>query len=398
MDESKRIEGWFEDGTLVRPCSGASTIVDLARAVLAAAGVDDPLLEEAPGDLRDRLVDREHLVFILIDALGSELLADAAPGSFLAGHRTGELLSVFPSTTAAALTSFATGQYPARHGIPGWWVYLEDQDLTATVLPYQERFSDLDLRELGVQPEAVFPQPSLLPRADRSVLTVTPQAFLRDVYLHYSTGGGPAGGYEDPRQAFQRVVEHVMSASGPTYTSVYLPQVDEACHRKGVDSTEVKSTLASLDTLVGWLHEQLEDQARIVVTGDHGHVPLPPDRVLLLDEGDPVMEALVCPPTGEPTVPFFHVKSEFLDEFGGAFAERFGDAFTLLPAAEVERLELMGPAPLSSATRARIGDFVGIAPQPTALHYRPRGTRVTPNLGVHAGLTRGEMSVPLIIV
>ena len=397
MSDLNRLKAWLDEGVLVSPRGEANTIVDLGRALLRVAGAGGAPLDEAPGELVDLLGGREHLVFVLIDGLGAGLLRRCAPSGFLSGHVIGELRSVFPSTTAAALTSFATADYPARHGVPGWWVFLEEHDLTATVLPYQERFSHLDLRELGVDPAHVFRQPSVLPRVERSVLSITPQAYLQDVYLRYSTGGTPAGGYEEPRGAFQRVVEHVLGAGRPTYTSVYLPHVDAAAHSQGVDSTQVRQAVNDLDDLIGWLSDRLRDAARIVATGDHGQVPLSTERVFYLDEGDELLDLLRCPPAGEATVPYFHVRPGQVDTFAGRFRERFPDTFALLGPDELEELELLGPSPLAPTTRGRIGDLVGIASEPTALVYRRRGEDVTPHLGVHAGLTPGEMMVPLIV-
>lgn len=397
MDDLARVRSWLEEGLLLHPQAGAGTIVDLVRALLSVAGVGGETVERAPTALATALGDPDHLVFVLIDGLGVELLDRCAPTGFLAQHRVSELRSVFPSTTAAALTSLATAEYPAQHGIPGWWVYLEEHDLTATVLPFQERFSDLDLRELGVDPQEVFVLPGLLSRATRSVFSVTPEPFLQDVYLQYSTGGTPAGGYEDPRQAFQRVVEHVLGSDRPTYTSVYLPHLDETGHRKGVDSADVRTVLATLDSLVAWLRERLGQGARIVVTGDHGQVNLPQERTFIWQERDPLNRLLRCAPTGEPTVPFFHVREGEIEAFRDAFEQRHPETFALLTPDDLEELELLGPKPLSRETRARIGDLVGIARGPTALYYRPRSTQVTPNVGVHAGLTPGEMRVPLII-
>lgn len=397
MSDLNRLKAWLDEGVLVSPLGEAHTIVDLGRAVLRVAGAGGSPVDDAPEELVDLLGGREHLVFVLIDGLGAEVLRRCAPSGFMSAHVVGELRSVFPSTTAAALTSFATADYPAQHGVPGWWVFLEEHDLTATVLPYQERFSHLDLQELGVDPGHVFQRPSLLPRVERSVLSVTPQAFLQDVYLRYSTGGTPAGGYEEPRGAFQRVIEHILGAGGPTYTSVYLPHVDAAAHGHGVDSAQVRQAVKELDALVGWLKDRLRDEARIVVTGDHGHVPLSPERVIYLDEGDEMLGLLRCPPTGEATVPYFHVHPGQLDAFADRFRERYPNTFALLTPDEMEGLELLGPAPLAPTTRRRLGNLVGIASEPTALIYRRRGEDVTPHLGVHAGLTPGEMVVPLIV-
>jgi hypothetical protein len=109
------------------------------------------------------------------------------------------------------------------------------------------------------------------------------------------------------------------------------------------------------------------------------------------------MDCLECPPTGEPSVPFFHVKRGRIRNFRKMFENAYGDYFALLTASEVEKLRLLGPEKLSPLTKARLGTFIGIEPRPTSLNFRPRGGKVTLNRGIHAGLTREEMMVPLIL-
>jgi hypothetical protein len=71
--------------------------------------------------------------------------------------------------------------------------------------------------------------------------------------------------------------------------------------------------------------------------------------------------------------------------------------FALISADQAEELRLFGPGPLSPITRRRIGTFLGIAAQPTALYYRPRRTLVRVHVAVHAGLSPAEMLIPLIV-
>src|SRR6185369_9878267 len=86
-------------------------------------------------------------------------LADRLPPSALVrAHRRLQLQSLFPSTTAAALTSVATGRWPAQHAVLGWWTRLPELDLTATILPFVERFSHQPLAPRGISADYAFPQ------------------------------------------------------------------------------------------------------------------------------------------------------------------------------------------------------------------------------------------------
>ncbi|MBI3145954.1 MAG: phosphodiesterase, partial [Pseudogulbenkiania sp.] len=59
------------------------------------------------------LAARRHVILLVIDGLGLQQLQALGPGSVLRRHQHGTLTSVFPSTTAAAITTLMTGQPPA---------------------------------------------------------------------------------------------------------------------------------------------------------------------------------------------------------------------------------------------------------------------------------------------
>lgn len=397
MSDAERLSEWFADGRLVRPDAPGPTTVDLIHALAGLAGVSG-LVRSAEADrLATAIGPADNYVFVLIDGLGVEQLARAPSDGFLAAHAAAELRAVFPSTTAAALTSFATGRYPAAHGVLAWTLYLREHELVAKVMPFIEAESGGGLVEWGVRPEDVYRLPPLLPRFKHAPLTVTPAAFADGVYVRYASGGTPVLGYEEMGAAVEGVVRHVREAPGPSYTSLYLPLLDDTSHAAGPDAPEVGRVLVALDALIAELGAELRGRARLVVAADHGQVAVAEERQLLLSADDPLSQLLVCPPAGEPTVPFFHLKPGQLGRFRDGFGERYGDAFALITPDEAESLSLFGPGRLSELARWRLGELIGIAPQPTALYYERRGERVRPLRGVHAGLTRGEIFVPLIL-
>lgn len=397
MTDAHAIRSLFDSGDLVSPAAPGPTTVDLTRAIFDLAGAPDLDLSPQAVELWDEIGAADHLVFVIIDALGSALLERHSPKGQLAKHHRRDLRAIFPSTTAAALTSFATGEYPAVHGVTGWWMHLVEHGITVTSLRFVERFSERPLGEFGIAPETVFPTEPLTPRLPRATLIVTPDPFQHDVYVGYTSGGTPAAGYSDPGDAVERVIRHVNDAHGPTYTSVYFPQVDEAGHIAGVDSEEIGSLIGLMDDLIAVLAAALKDKARIVVTADHGQVALPRANALVLADGDPLLGMLACPPAGEPVIPTFFLRDTTPEEFRAAFQDRFGEAFHLITPSEAEELALFGPGPLSRPTRRRLGDLIGVPGRPTALYYQPEGRTVEPHRGVHAGLTRHEMMVPLIL-
>ena len=136
MSDVPRLLAAFEEGLLVRPDAEVANTVDLARAVGTLCGVEG--LEPGTNGRRiaEIIGEHAHVVFVMVDGLGMNLVEREAPDEFFRSHTVMELRSVFPSSTAPALTSLATGLWPAEHAVPGWYTYLPAYGLTATILPF----------------------------------------------------------------------------------------------------------------------------------------------------------------------------------------------------------------------------------------------------------------------
>jgi hypothetical protein len=114
--------------------------------------------------------------------------------------------------------------------------------------------------------------------------------------------------------------------------------------------------------------------------------------------GDPMLDMLLVPPSGDARMPIFHLRDGARDAFVEHFHQRFADRMALVGVDEAERLELFGPGALSPLARRRFGDFVAIPYRPATLSYHPPHKPVGDlYLAVHAGLSPEEMRVPLCV-
>jgi hypothetical protein len=117
--DAGRLLDAFARGTLLPPSADEPNTVELARAMAWLCGVDGLELSQNAHRIADAIGRYENYVFVLIDGLGMNLIQRQSPGSFLRAHVAMELRAVFPSSTAPALTSIATGCWPAEHAIRG---------------------------------------------------------------------------------------------------------------------------------------------------------------------------------------------------------------------------------------------------------------------------------------
>ncbi len=396
MSDVERLLGWFAAGDLVRPDAASPNLVDLSRAMAHLCGVDGLALASGARGIADAIGPADHYVLVLLDGFGMHL-ADRLPrDDVLRTHLAMELQTVFPSSTAPALTTLATGLWPAEHAVPGWWTYLPDAGVTGTVLPFIERYSERPLGEHGVRPESVYPSPVLATRYRRRRFSVSPKRIAGSVYSRYSSGDADHYGYASIADAIDVIDRRIRGADGPTYTYLYIPYIDTAEHHHGPYARPVMKALDHVRSRMELLFETLHRRARIVVTADHGQIEVAAGGREIFDRRDPLIKMLRLPPSCEPRTPAFHVRPGMLDAFAAACRARLGDRFALVTLDEADELRLFGAASLSVETRRRLGDYIAIPRGPHAILYEPK-KQLRALKGFHGGLTPDEMRIPLIL-
>jgi len=356
---------------------------------------------EASGTTRELIEligPAEHLIFILLDGLGMNVVEKLAGDSFLRTHFKRKLAATCPSTTACALTTVATAEHPNQHGVTGWFTHVPELGLTATVLPFTERFSNEGLTRRGLKPADMLPLPPIIPRMDRKALTIVPHAIVNTPYNEWSRGGSEGKGYRTIPNAVDEIIQFVGHAQKPTYVHLYLPEVDTICHRMGSESPEVIPEVMKIDEQLKRLSAALDGRARIVVTADHGLIDVPEGKQTLLTKGDPLIELLEVPISGDARMPVFHVREGKRLEFLEQAEERFGDRIAFVATEAAEAMELFGPGRISEKVRGRFGDYVGFPFERATLAYHPPEKPLGHLFkAVHAGLSPQEMWVPICI-
>lgn len=400
MTDIDRLLAAFDSGELLRPTPETLNLVDLTGAIALLCGAESAESTRGAEAIAGRIGGAQHLVFVLADGLGINLLESMPRRAFLRRRLAMELRTVFPSTTAVGLTTLATGEWPARHAVTGWWTYLREIDGAATVVKFQRRSDERSLDELGVSLRQLLPLPSRLPQMGRDTLSLLPRTIADSAYSRYAAGGGARRGYGSLRAAVDAVVERVAGADGPTYTYLYFPRVDSAAHEYGTRNQHVATELATLDQQLERLAERLAGQrTRIVLSADHGHLDAPVAKRHLIGGGDELAATFRVAPSYDSRVMCFHLRDGAEQAFREAIERRLGEIVFVLSVAEVEELELLGPRPLSPLTRERLGDFIAIARGADAIGYRPAtgGREIMGNASHHSGLAPEEMRIPLVI-
>jgi hypothetical protein len=400
-EDFERLQARFQRGTLVHPSRGAPSLVDLASAFWAAAEVPGLVLTPAAEQLRGRIGEARHLVLVVADGLGLDLLESMPAASFLWQRLASAVTSVFPSTTAVALSSIYTATWPGEHGVTGHWMLGPGATGPMTVLTFSKRGDRADLRASGVDSSEVFGAPGRLGASPRATLFLLPDRVLNGAFSEFGAGGAPRAGFRSLADGVDALLDIVRTAEGPTCTVLYTPRVDDAAHEHGPAHLEVVGAVRALDEELRRLSLGLGEAGRIVLTADHGHLPVVRGGARVLRWDDEVGRHLRTAPTGDARVAYFHFDRDAdAEAFAGAFRERYGEQFLLLTPDEVIEAGLLGPD-VSAVARARLGDLVGISLGADVLEFRPAGGKADPRLTLrsqHSGLTAAEMRVPVVLI
>ena len=400
MSDLDRLMGLLTSGELLHPVSDAISLVDLANALHDILGVTCGSQSRSARQVKDLIGDPDHLVLVMADGFGMNFVETLGAESFMRTHLATEMRTVFPSTTPIALTSLATGKWPARHSVIGWFLKLREIDSVSTIISHVRTADRKALTELGVGLGIAYPEPSRIGSGTRQSINIVPQSLVDSVYSNYWTGGLTQVGYEAnrPEQSIELATKYIRSANLPTCVYIYLPHVDSAAHVVGTAHEDTLKAADEVDRLLGTLADSLPSNARMVVTADHGHLDAPEDRRYSTDGTDEIARICGGGFMGDSRAVYADVPRDKIGAFREAATRKFGEDFIVLTAREVEEAGLLGADAISDETRYRMMSVLMLSAGDAVFDYREiLGDQAHPMVSHHGGLTPAEMRIPLVL-
>lgn len=397
--------GLLSHHRFVRPDYAGGGLINLMSSIAEAIGAPSayaPLAHRFGLDAAD-LAEYRRIVLVVIDGMGDALI-DASTTPHLHSHRIGRLTSVFPSTTASAVTALLTAMAPAQHGLTGWHMWFAEIDRILAVLPLLPRARAPGQAAPGpTPPEKLFSHAPLSSRCRRKCFVVTPQDIAESPFNLYHTRGATRTAYPGLAEFFPALsLSLAGGGAAPSYTHAYLPDLDHLLHTVGPNDAAVRVMLGRIDRSLGALLGRLKGSDTVViVTADHGFCEAPHERFIELDAEPDLAAMLTRPLCGERRVAFAYVRPERHDDFRALMADRFASACTVIPTAEFIAQGWFGPA--TTALKAhpqlasRAGDFVLLMHEQWTIKDWMVGERRHEQRGVHGGASADEMWVPLIV-
>lgn len=346
-----------------------------------------------------RLAAKRNLVLLLVDGLGYHYLRHNCPDSLFCRHLEQRLTSVFPATTATAITTVMTGLAPQQHGLTGWHMYFSELDTVAAVLPFRTRAGDESLTRLGANAATLFDHASLYDGLKVAAHVVAPHAIVNSEFNRAHSGRALRHGYGGLAELFQIIVRLLATGSSRKFIYAYYSEIDALAHTRGIASPAVAAEFARLDAAFRDFAARIAgSDTTVIATADHGFIDSPPDCLVELDQHPELAAMLARPLCGERRVAYCYVRPERRADFERYIAAHLGERATLRRSADLVAQNWFGPGAPHARLAARVGDYTLIMNDRfTIKDWLPDEKRHV-HIGVHGGLSDDEMHVPLIVL
>lgn len=383
---------------MIRPDYHGGSIVNLMSSLIVALGGAPPRYPPLRALPPEALGDVENVVLFVIDGLGHDFLLEAGRDGVLCGHLAARIDTVFPPTTATAVTTFLTGDAPQQHGLTGWFTYFRELGTILSVLPFTARCGAEPLGRAGVSASRLFGHVPVFDRIAVSSHIVTPAWIAHSDFNLAHRGRASVSPYADLSQCFA-LLGGLVRLPGRKYIYAYWPGLDALGHERGIGSPEAVAHLGEIDRAFEQLLGEIRGSSTLIlVTADHGIVDTDPAQAIDLARHPALARRLVLPLCGERRFAYCYVRTGCDADFERCVSTELGDAVRVYRGAELIERGCFGLGAPHARLHERVGDYALAPTGAFTLGDRLPGERPLAHIGAHGGTSERELHVPLVIL
>lgn len=400
----------------VPPDYDGGGLLNVAATVLDVLGVrdetDPPPLRALEPALREGV---RQVVVVLADGLGlAQLRALCAAGDmpFVASiierarrHEQAQLIeatTIFPSTTAAAITTLNTARTPQEHGNMAYFIWLEEFSAVTQMLRWgpavTRRGSYFD--DQRIDPREYVKVPSVharLRQRGAKSWVIEPEIFRNEAMTRMHAAEAGYAGYYLPSSMSVRLrdlLEQRPWGDAPAYVYAYWAGIDSVAHVSGPQSADHSTEAALFDkALERAVASRPPDDTLVILTADHGHAFTDPEKLIDLVGDAELRSMLRNPIAGEPRLAFLHTDQP--DRVKQHLERRYPDTFFFLDRDEAIAAGLFGRGDPDIA-RQRVGNVLAMLGGDRGASIVRVDGQTFRHRGSHGGMSSEEMRIPVL--
>lgn len=379
---------------MVRPDYAGGGFANLIASIVEAGG-GRPRHAPLAALPASELAAARNIVLLIIDGLGDRYLEREGAGGALLARRRGRLTSVFPSTTASAITTSYTGWTPLEHGLTGWFTLFGEAGCVGSPLPFLRRGGKTPL---GVPAARLYRAGSLFDGLARRGVVVSYRPIIDSTYNLHHCGRAERRAYDKLDGLVEQTVAAVKSGPEPKFVYAYWPEFDTHSHRYGNGSGETRAQFREIDGAFDALLARLAGtESLVVATADHGFVDSVGADALDFADAPGLSGLLRYPLCGESRIAFCHVQAGRVADFMARARDWLGERARVCASDELVAEGWFGGGDAHPRFAERVGEVA------LMMHGRATVKDWTPgeprhrHIGHHGGASEDEMLIPLIV-
>lgn len=370
----------------------------------------DPLYE-----IDNSLGGAKKIVLFYIDGISYYTAISMAEDSafFQRLSRNGRIspaTAVFPSTTAASCTSLNTGIPPVEHGLIEWQMYFHETGAYMYTLPFKPVTKHYSSRAKQLDPASLFDGRTLfdlLAENGTRAYALLNRNISPGKYSQLLFSKGEVVTYSQISDCMVQLRNLLESHEESMFIYVYLESADSSGHIYGPDSemymAEIANISRTIDSeLLGKIRNKTAQETGIIVTSDHGQIQTDPENTIYIDSINGIWNSFEShlgehvPPSGSPRDLFLHAEETRIEEVQSRLADFLGPAAEVITVSDGVKMGFFGsPSSTNSTFMRRAGNLLVLPKSHNTVWFRMNGMSGLNLKGLHGGMTREEMIVPL---
>lgn len=364
-------------------------------------------------------VNSKKVVLFLIDGFGyKQWLKYADKYEFLKRFTkrgiVAPMTTVFPSTTAATLTTINSGLTPQEHGLPECWVYFDELDKIIVTLPFTplgEEGRDT-LLKVGVDPKILFDGKTIYETLSKS--KIPSFTFIRDTYAEsaYSKSvhrGSETISFINSSDLLVNLRKKIAEVPTPAYFYIYWDVVDSISHTYGQHTEQHLAELNGFfyllqEEFIQKIEKNLAKEISILIISDHGQVNIDPKQTIYLNQYPEIVDNFQVGPSGNKILPwgsprdvFLAIKPEKLNQVLEFLTNTLQNKATVMKIEKAFEEGLFGQEDLHKKFRNRVGNILILPQGNSTVWYEHFKDEKIDLLGMHGGLSPDEMLIPFAV-